>query len=423
MRLLNTSTLEFREFVDPPPYVILSHRWGDDEVSYEEFVLTRRPFEQLPPYLADEVTEIRRRKGYKKILDFAARADNPLPSEDDYWLYRKLRWKNSFRFDWCWIDTCCIDKKSSAELSEAINSMWQWYSNASLCIVYLVDITICSKDETYEHYLKASEWFTRCWTLQELLAPRTLLFYTDSWTAFLVAHGTYVRWIRTGHDAHRALEDVAGIPSECIDYGTTTTYSIAQKMSWAANRRATRIEDVAYSLLGLLNINMPLLYGEGARAFTRLQTELLRSEYDDSIFAWHFVDQPRLATLCEDHQCHSQSLLASSPDMFQGCGAVRRGQSAEHEFYVSNSVVHMELRAPTQRLVRTSYRSLYDSSKTSLYFIELACRDLRPSEGPGAEIDVPCRIVVLADEREPPMDADKGKDEFAGRGRDTLPLE
>lgn len=163
MRLINVHTLEMREFVaDIPEYIILSHRWTDDEIDFKDFKKGRR---------TDST-------GYAKVQAFCNFVK----------LSREYVGEGYFvpEADWIWIDTCCIDKRSSAELSEAINSMYNWYANTKCCVVYLNDVG-CSVDEhgvlSEEAYgqIERSEWFTRGWTLQELLAPYSICFCNDHW--------------------------------------------------------------------------------------------------------------------------------------------------------------------------------------------------------------------------------------------------
>ena len=332
MRLLDTSTLAFWEtyVVDPdnpalvrwqildlkdnniPRYAILSHRWGEDEVSYEDFVLAQQPAKLLPAWQAAEAKRIRARTGYWKIVDFCRTA-------------------SGLGYPYCWIDTCCIDKRSSAELSEAINSMFTWYRRAARCIVYLADVRAGRLDEVQRDFSN-SDWFTRCWTLQELLAPNALVFYDSSWSDFLrltkraraarTAQVQVAEWLADGSDALPALSTAASVSAACIanafDRGD---FSVAQIMSLASRRRATRTEDVAYSLLGPFNINMPLLYGEGYRAFTRLQHEIIRRSDDESIFAWRSscLGGHEMVSITEMDMPFfglSRNLLAPSPSVF-----------------------------------------------------------------------------------------------------------
>lgn len=186
------------------------------------------------------------------------------------------------KIKFAWIDTCCIDKTSSTELSEAINSMYRWYQNAKRCYAYLRDV---SKPEGGRVEIRRSKWFRRAWTLQELLAPRTVKFYSDDWT--FLGSRTSLRTDITG---------ATGIDEEYLTHEQLhMTASIARRMSWAATREATRAEDIAYSLFGIFDVHMPLLYGEGKqKAFMRLQEEIMKFSNDHTLFAWFPTRSPNL---------------------------------------------------------------------------------------------------------------------------------
>ena len=263
MRLLNIHTLELREFfgVKIPSYAILSHRWGEDEVSYQIF--SKRHKEKHQDYLRNST-------GYQKILDFCKHIDehkNDYPSLDPY----HPQPTPGPAVEWVWIDTCCIDKSSSAELTEAINSMFSWYQNARICVVYLAD---ASDLEDFDE----SDWFNRGWTLQELLAPPQVTFVNHVWEPL---------------GNRRVLSDqiskITNIDRFTLLHGLGNSTPISEKFSWAAKRNTQRVEDMAYSLLGLFGVNMSLLYGEGTRAFDRLQAEIIKTSTDESIFAWTSV--------------------------------------------------------------------------------------------------------------------------------------
>lgn len=264
MRLLNTKTLQFEEFFDTqvPRYAILSHRWGDDEVTLQDFRKGRK----------------RDSQGYAKIKQCCDLADGR-------------------DFQWVWIDTCCIDKKSSAELSEAINSMYHWYRYAGECYAYLDDVVWDIRDVEYAKIrFMRSKWFTRGWTLQELLAPSTVIFLDRQWRAF-GTRGMLLNEISTTTGIkHEHLSDWSGV---CI----------ATKMSWVSRRVTSRVEDLAYCMLGLFDVNMPLLYGEGKRAFIRLQLEIIKKSDDESIFAWttNISSQTFLGMLAPRPDCFAQS--------------------------------------------------------------------------------------------------------------------
>ena len=180
----------------------------------------------------------------------------------------------------CWIDTCCIDKSSSSELSEAINSMFRWYKNATVCYAYLSDIPRFPKDYRdqsghWSRVVSKSRWFTRGWTLQELIAPQQMNFYNKEWELL----GTKKALVKE-------LKAITNISTVVLLSADVFDANVCEIMNWAADRSTTRIEDMAYCLLGLFNINMPLLYGEGERAFVRLQEEIIKSTGDLSVFCW-----------------------------------------------------------------------------------------------------------------------------------------
>jgi hypothetical protein len=265
---------------DIPPYAILSHRWGrpNDEVSFGDL---------------DRGLDVSQKPGYRK-------------------LQRCCELAFQVGIEFAWIDTCCIDKRSSAELSEAINSMFEWYSNSALCYAYLEDVIT---EETRANHamekssFRASKWWTRGWTLQELIAPKAVLFFDQNWK--LIDTRNKLAWL---------VSEITSIEIEVLreDWLSHRT-SVAQKMSWAARRQTTRQEDRAYSLMGLFGVNMPLLYGEGPRAFVRLQEEIMRTTADHSLFAWRGGVAFR-------------GLLAASVEQFADCGNI---VSVDYNKYVA----------------------------------------------------------------------------------------
>ncbi|EMT71621.1 Vegetative incompatibility protein HET-E-1 [Fusarium odoratissimum] len=225
MRLINTTTLEVEEFFDVsiPEYAILSHTWGDGEVSLQDW--------------ADRKNR-RFKPGFQKIVWACAQAAKDQLSH-------------------VWVDTNCIDKSSSAELSEAINSMFRWYRRSAVCYVYLEDVPAMTLDECTkaDSAFRNARWFTRGWTLQELIAPPNVSFFSSNWTL-----------IATKSELAPCITEITGIPWSCLLKGRLSKahplrrYSVAQRMAWASSRSTTRIEDQAYSLLGLFDISMPLRY-------------------------------------------------------------------------------------------------------------------------------------------------------------------
>jgi hypothetical protein len=293
MRLLDTATLEFHEYFDSetPRYAILSHTWGSEEVSF-------RDMETKESQQTNSMKE-----GYKKIVDFCTKA--------------RCR---SFKYGW--VDTCCIDKRSSAELSEAINSMYTYYQKAGECYIYLADVKAFShtkriRDAWAEqmNQIKACRWLTRGWTLQELIANTNRRIYTSDWSEVVAIGGL--------PDIHDIISEATTIPKSVLTQLRMEDVSVSDRMSWAAHRQTTRSEDMAYSLMGLFGVNMPVLYGEGGeRAFRRLQEEILKSGFDQTLFAWQ-SDQEASGLLADspihfaDHGTrYSQYMMGSASPSF-----------------------------------------------------------------------------------------------------------
>jgi hypothetical protein len=237
-------------------------------------------------------------------------------------------------FKYAWVDTCCIDKTSSAELSEAINSMYRWYQESLVCYVILSDVP--SDEECYHEIssFRKSRWFTRGWTLQELISPSSVIFYGNDW-----------KEIGTKSSLHNLISEITRIHRDIL-LGTKhlSQFSVAQKMSWASHRETTRSEDVAYCLMGIFNVNMPLLYGEGKMAFLRLQEQILNSSNDDSILAW---TTPGL---------YESSCLAGTPAAFANAGNIGSGymrpqlpptygSSMSSHSIITNNGLYIELEA------------------------------------------------------------------------------
>lgn len=188
--------------------------------------------------------------------------------------------------DWIWIDTACIDKTSSAELTEAINSMFCWYKQAHHCIAYLADVRPLSTgmDAVMDDF-RRSEWFERGWTLQELLAPRCVIFMSRAWE--VIGHkcsaGINERNCACCAESNNAvlnqeLAEITGVPETVLwNYEDSKKLRPKAKWSWTAHRKTTKPEDTAYCLLGIFDVYMPLIYGEGARnASARLRQEIMK---------------------------------------------------------------------------------------------------------------------------------------------------
>ncbi|THU97116.1 HET-domain-containing protein [Dendrothele bispora CBS 962.96] len=297
MRLLNTKTFQLQEFyTDVPPYAILSHTWGKREVTFQDM-------QNIDAIKTSEDLQA----GWDKVK-------------------RACEHAQKYLFEWIWIDSCCINKESSAEISEALNSMYQYYEDAEVCYVYLFDVSHREDPRNPNSAFRVSRWFKRGWTLQELLAPSHLVFLDKDWAD-----------LGTRQSLRDAISAITLIPVEVFKGKDITEFSIAQRMSWAAFRETTRPEDQAYSLMGLFGVNMPPIYGEGGpKAFVRLQQEIIKISDDRSIFAW----------IAPAGQKEPRGLLARSPYEFRASGDVSMSAiiPVEHSLYsFGNNGLHIHL--------------------------------------------------------------------------------
>ncbi|KAL0932355.1 het domain-containing protein [Colletotrichum truncatum] len=309
MRLIHTPTMQLKEFIGHiPQYAILSHTWGSNEVTLQE--LQRGSF------------SLQSRPAFRKIEATCMQAMRD-------------------GLQYAWVDSCCIDKTSSAELGEAINSMYRWYQQSEVCYAHLEDVfdnRLVDKGISSSPFA-TSRWFSRGWTLQELIAPRHVEFYNAGW-----------KKLAQKKDIVQHLEGITGIDEFVLKGGSPQRVSLGRRMSWAAGRKTTRDEDVAYSLLGIFDVNMPLLYGEGSKAFLRLQEKILRQSDDHTLFAWRANPQSE-----DDEQL--RGLLAQSPDEF----ANFRDWSY-HDF-------RGDLSPRSDNIVQIWPRSPVDVSKRGIHFV------------------------------------------------------
>ncbi|KAI8941160.1 hypothetical protein NX059_002397 [Plenodomus lindquistii] len=249
MRLLSMTAdgdLSYTEFTpaNTPPYAILSHTWEDEEVTFQDLMSG-----------AGKV-----KAGYRKLLFCGQQA-----VLDD------------LQYFWC--DTCCIDKRDLVELTRSINSMFRWYQNAAKCYVYMADVSFATEGSRteelrseWEPQFRASRWFTRGWTLQELLAPTEVEFFSTK------SHRLGDKQSLCG-----LISDITTIPSVALRGRPLTQFSISTRMKWAAGRQTTEDEDGAYCLLGIFNVFMPLIYGESkANALLRLQQAIKERPAEDT---------------------------------------------------------------------------------------------------------------------------------------------
>ena len=295
MWLLETATAKLHEFLRPEDvyrdggYAILSHVWNKHPEPKEQ------SFKEVQ----------------KIVKRCVAEGTNPRDHVSDK-IRRCCEIAEADGYKWIWNDTCCIDKSSSAELSEAINSMFHYYALSQICYVYLKDVREASAFGIHPLtrdtlVFSTSQWHRRGWTLQELLAPHNVLFLSREW----IPLGSKI-------DLAGLLHKTTGIPITVLALERSfRDFTVAQRMSWASHRKTTRVEDEAYSLLGLFEISMPILYGEGKRAFLRLQEEIMRRSTDTTLLAWgdelgyHHLDWSSL-----DRSRETSPLFASHPRDF-----------------------------------------------------------------------------------------------------------
>jgi hypothetical protein len=241
MRLLEyTDDGEFSlsEFLEGniPQYAILSHRWEAEELTLKD--LTDGTGKGMA--------------GYNKIQFCGQQAQRD-------------------GLQYFWVDTCCIDKSNAVELQEAINSMFRWYQNASKCYVYLSDVSTRKRKASdrlskhiWESAFRSSKWFTRGWTLQELLAPACVEFFSKDWEQ-----------LGDKKSLERQVHEITGIALLALQGAPLSQFGVDERLSWAESRQTTRKEDKVYSLLGIFDVYMPLIYGEGENnALVRLREEI-----------------------------------------------------------------------------------------------------------------------------------------------------
>ncbi|KAF2663889.1 HET-domain-containing protein [Microthyrium microscopicum] len=310
MRLLNTTTYELQESrqgTTRPPYAILSHRWYPQEITYATLNSSGLQNDDIASPQLEKI------RGTCRI----ARAEN---------------------LEWVWIDSSNINKNSSEELNRSINSMFRWYQEAAICYTYLTDVVksgqqpYTSQQHDPEKASKqqssvfkrhdsneTSEWFERGWTLQELLAPRQMRFYDTNWT-----------FMGTRSQLAPEIERITGIEAKFLDGSEAfRSASIAARLSWQARRKTTEEEDMAYSLLGIFDVDLVPTYGEGRKAFFKLQQKLLQNYRDESLFAWT-APKGRLPKHDRNWGPDQWGLLAPSIICFQNCGKfVISGKSKE----------------------------------------------------------------------------------------------
>ena len=260
MWLLSTERAELHDFSGPEDpsimggYAILSHTWGKDEQTFKQ---TQALCERCK-----ETGENPRDLATPKVRESCILAERR-------------------GYQWIWNDTCCIDQTNSREHSEAIKSMFKWYSLAEVCFAHLEDVPGGCDLHARDSAFKKARWHTRGWTLQELIAPSLVVFVSHDW-----------KTIGTKTELAALLQKVTGVWKKVLTGEVHhSRLCVARRMRWASGRSTKHVEDEAYCLMGLFNIHIPTIYGEGRNAFQRLQHELMKQSFDTSLFAWgRYVD-------------------------------------------------------------------------------------------------------------------------------------
>lgn len=398
MRLINTTSLRISEFYGDkiPPYAILSHTWGDDELTYQQWGSLTWPLanhdavQERGRKLQEPATRVGIGPERSLSLDSALRnpqaghASQPIntysrtilasPNENQGPDTERIRGSGGCRkildaarkaasesLEWLWVDTVCIDKDKSAELSEAINSMFDWYRDSMICYAVLSDVpSMQEDDQNFGSTIRSSRWFTRGWTLQELLAPSQVVFYSQDWT-------------RLGDKSVGRFADlisaITGIDKACLNSEMDLAeVSIARKMSWLSRRKTTRLEDMAYCVLGVFDVSIPLIYGEGKRAFARLQEEIVRSYHDHTIFCWTWDD--------DVVPTNWVSMLAPWPSVFKDTGeyVARDEWSTGTPYTMTNLGLSIKLRLVDNRM---GFFALLDANVGDGPVGDVACIPIR----------------------------------------------
>lgn len=320
-------------------YAILSHTWDDEKVTFDD--------------MRSNIRSTRRKKGFSKIKGCCEQAKKD-------------------GFSYVWIDCCCIDKKSSAELTESINSMFKWYQWADTCYVFLSDVENDGYNQTLDvdDQFSKSNWFNRGWTLQELLAPPMLKFFSKDWRSLGPSIIRGSKYVDVGDYGGRneaeilfltKLVRITNIPYEALaGQSFIDQYSVAQRMSWASERQTTRPEDIAYSLMGIFRVSMPVLYGEGRlRAFRRLQHEIIKMTLDQSIFCWMAATRTKFT-----------GILAESPTQFKSSFDVEQDTKSRNALF---SMTNWGLQIRGLQVFRVEDDLYFDQKYDELYFAILGC--------------------------------------------------
>lgn len=281
MYLLNAETQHLEDVHEQRPYAILSHAWQNGERDYFQQIGTR---------------SVRLEPGYEKV-EMCCR----LAQQDG--------------LDYVWIDTCCADANSRGAHSESRMSAYTWFQNAQVCYTYLNDVDGDEDPKEKRSQFRESRWFKRSWTLQELLAPKHVVFFAKDWTM-----------IGTKAGLSSVISAITGIHKDALAYPERVPhFSAATRLSWAKGRTSTKGEDKVYALMGLFGVNLPIVYEDGQKeavrkTFLKLQNKIMETTDDQSIFAWC----PATGAPVSSESSPPAGILAGTHDCFATCGDVQK---------------------------------------------------------------------------------------------------
>lgn len=388
MWLLNTSTYQIVLVQHPSDaqYAVLSHVWASEGEQTFQVSVDMPVLIFLETRLTGQLQDVH-------AFHAAARSSFPDTLQDtDPRLLDAIRARLSPKIRhscdyarargcaYLWIDTCCIDKTSSAELSEAINSMFTWYSQADVCYVFLSDVSANDDPSDPDSSFRRSMWFKRGWTLQELIVPSRNVFLSKDW-----------RMIGTKMSLANVIEGVTGIDTGILLHTRQLhTVSVAARMAWAAGRETTRVEDEAYCLMGVFGVRLPVIYGEGSQAFVRLQEEIMRRIPDQSLFLWGMEPQIRSCLWPFVESVPLNKLRGSKPAyLFASCPM----DFSESKGF---SPIPLGTFSSMLGLPEASHPPLYTPSSYGVRTTFPVCTLLRLGSDMGADSDVKVQLAILA---------------------------
>lgn len=309
------------------PYVVISHRWVNQTGPRPKKEIT---FEDIKNIDIDELLEDPQPEQYdsaakfqgalKQVLDFSSRR-----------MTTDALQKRAQPIDHFWIDTCCIDQGNLAELSMSINSMYRWYKRAVICFAYLYDYEVSSSQSIIE-----SGWFKRGWTLQELVAPKEMEFFDKNWIP-----------VGTKETLQAEISSRTRIDRSILQMSQKLHHpSVAHRMSWYHDRETKLPEDAAYCLMGLFDVHMPTMYGEGLRSsFRRLQEEIVKYADDHTIFAWKQPENVSVSIRQSNRVVHESGPFATSPACFSDTGIYTSSSNRHNSkpFHLTNKGLQIQL--------------------------------------------------------------------------------